>query len=134
MCKRIERRWLAAYEYLHIAAYRLMNKHYRYTADRVGVQPVEPLTRGQHLFSLLFPLLVVLLAALALGALWLYTYLTLFPDIEPQAYYGSAPRWHIGLQILAVLLPIFAAPAYFDVRRAIRLLIIQPEEHVVGDQ
>jgi hypothetical protein len=32
------------------------------------------------------------------------------------------------------LLPLFAAPAYYDVRRAIRLLTLHPTESVVGDQ
>ncbi|RIK41156.1 MAG: hypothetical protein DCC55_12775 [Chloroflexi bacterium] len=36
--------------------------------------------------------------------------------------YTTAPAWHIALQLLVVALPLFAAPACFDLRRAIRLL------------
>jgi hypothetical protein len=134
MWKKIERRWLATYELLHIAAYRLLGKSYRHTAGLIRVQPTATLSRGQHLFSLLFPLLVVLLATLGSGVLWLYTYQTFFLHIAPQAYYTTAPLWHIGLQLLLILLPLFAAPAYFDVREAIRLLTIQPTETVTGDR
>jgi hypothetical protein len=34
----------------------------------------------------------------------------------------SFPPWQIALQLILVALPLFAAPAYFDLRRAIRLL------------
>lgn len=134
MWKKIEHTWLAAYELLHITAYRLIGKHYRRQAGLVRVLPVEPLTRSQHLFILLFPLLFVLLVTTGIGALWLYTYQTFLPYLKPQAYYTTAPLWHIGLQLLMVLLPLFAAPAYFDIWRVIHLLTIHSTEGIVSDQ
>lgn len=122
MWQKIEQFWMAAYELLHIAAYRLIGKRYRYQGGLLAVQPAEALTRGQQVFCLLFPLLVTLTAVLALGAVWIYTYVQLFPTLEPRNYYRTAPFWHIALQGIAVLLPLFASPAYFDLRRALRLL------------
>jgi hypothetical protein len=122
MWQKIERQWLAAYALLHIAAYRLLGKRYRDQGGLLSVQPAEPLTRGQQLFCLLFPLLVTLTLIAALGAVWLYTYLQFFPTLAPRAYYRTAPLWHIAIQGIALLLPLFASPAYFDLRRALRLL------------
>lgn len=122
MWQKIEREWSAAYELLHVAAYRLIGKRYHYQEGWLAVQPDEALTRGQQVFCWLFPLLVTLATVLMLGAVWIYTYIQFFPTIEPRAYYWTAPLWHIALQIIAVLLPLFASPAYFDLRRSLRLL------------
>ncbi len=122
MWKKLERAWLGAYALLQVAAYRLLGKRYRYTADGLTVQPVEALTRGQRLFSLLFPFLATLGVTVGLAGLWLYAYLHFAPPIDPQAYYVTAPVWHIALQVLVVSLPLFASPAYNDVRRALQLL------------
>jgi hypothetical protein len=86
------------------------------------------LTRGQWLFCLFFPLLVTLAVLLTLATIWLYTYAQFFPHIEPRAYYALAPRWHVALQVLLLALPLFAAPAYFDLRRALRLLTESPHQ------
>jgi hypothetical protein len=114
MWQKIERQWLAAY--------RLIGKRYAYDSGMVADQPGEVLTRRQRLFCLLFPLLATLGLLLTLAAVWLYTYVQFFPHIEPGAYYTTAPAWHIVLQLILVALPLLAAPAYFDLRRAIRLL------------
>jgi hypothetical protein len=109
---------MAAYEYLYIVAYRLIGKQY---ANR-PVETDATLTRGQRIFCLLFPLLATLAAMVGLWALWVYTYVSLFPHVEPATYYLTAPLWHIGLQIGAILLPLLASPAYFDLWRVYRLL------------
>jgi hypothetical protein len=90
MWTKIERYWLAAYELLHVAAYRLIGKRYAGEGGLAATQPGEALTRGQYLFCLLFPLLVTLVAQLTLAAVWLYTYVQFFPHIEPRAYYWTA--------------------------------------------
>ena len=108
-----EQRWFSAYELLRGAGARLIDKQ-----SSRG----ENWTRGQRLFCLLFPLLSILLVAVVLGGLWLYTYVQFLAHIEPQTYYWAAPLWHIGLQLLAVALLLFAAPSYFDIQRALRLL------------
>jgi hypothetical protein len=122
MWAKIERHWIATYELLHVAAYRLLGKRYVYQGGVVTAQPSEALTPGQQLFCLLFPLLATLVTMLALAALWLYTYIQFFPHIAPRTYYFTAPPWHIALQLLLLALPLLASPAYFDLRRAIRLL------------
>jgi hypothetical protein len=68
------------------------------------------------------PALATLGLLLALAAVWIYTYVQFFPHIEPGAYYTTAPVWHVALQLILIALPLFAAPAYFDLRRAICLL------------
>lgn len=122
MWQKIECEWIAAYKLLHIAAYRLIGKRYRHQGGLTPVQPAEALSRGQQLFCLLFPLLLILSLALTLCAVWIYTYVQFFSSIQPPAYYYTAPLWHIALQGIALLLPLLASPAYFDLRRALHLL------------
>lgn len=122
MWKKLEQAWLGAYALLQVIAYRLIGKRYQYTADRLTVQPAEALTRGQRLFGLLFPFLATLGGTAGLAGLWIYAYLHFAPPFEPRAYYATAPFWHIALQALVISLPLFASPAYNDLRRALRLL------------
>jgi hypothetical protein len=139
MWKKLERSWIAAYVLLQVAAYRLIGKRYRYAYDMPTVQPNEVLTRSQRLFCLLFPLLATLGVTVTLAGVWVYAYTHFSPPIAPRAYYGTAPLWHIALQALVITLPLFASPAYFDLRRAIRLLTEpthqppeQPQEQAGG--
>ncbi|NJN83082.1 MAG: hypothetical protein HC802_12895 [Caldilineaceae bacterium] len=122
MWTKIGRQWLSAYELLHIAAYRLIGRRYTRQEGAVVARSGEVLTRSQQLFCLLFPALVTLGIMLILAVVWIYTYTQFFSHIEPRAYYFTAPGWHIALQLLLFVLPLFAAPAYFDLRRALRLL------------
>jgi hypothetical protein len=94
MWQKIERQWLAVYELLPIAAYRLIGKRYADQGGMVAVQPGETLTRRQRLFCLLFPMLAMLGLMVTLAAVWLYTYTQFFPHIEPRAYYFTGLEDH----------------------------------------
>lgn len=120
MWKKLEAYWLASYESLHIPAYWLIGKRYQYHGVSGPIVAREPLTRRQHLFCLLFPLIVISCMSMALLLVWFYTYVRFLSSIDPQAYYRTAPLWHIGLQVSAVLLLLFISPAYFDIHRAIK--------------
>lgn len=124
MWEKVERRWMAAYESLYMVAYWLIGKRYAHSS----VATDAALTRGQRIFCLLFPLLATLIGVLALEAVWIYTYVSLFPQVAPATYYLTAPLWHIGLQAVAILLPFLASPAYFDLWRVYRLLQESPHQ------
>jgi len=95
--------YLIPHELLHGMAYKLIGKRYHYQWGAWHVQTVEPLSRWQAIFILLFPLLASIIVG---GGLILLSALPLFFTTIPAKQYLLEVTWWpfvvhgLGLAIL----------------------------------
>ncbi len=115
------------HELIHVLAYRIIRKPCQYRPGDHVVRPLSERTLGEEVFIKLFPLAVVgSLAAVTFG-MWV---MTLPPGrFDPASYLASSPRWHIGLMLLTILLQVYAAASFWDVRAVIELLVKDPRKN-----
>ena len=129
---------LAPHELLHVLAFKLIRKRYGYRLGDKRVSPVEPLTKGEHLFTLALPLVVwgvvtvvVYSALFAVTAIWMWSH----PDR------ALPPLWHVGLGLTCTTIPLtYVFSCWLDVIKIWRLLseepsnpASQPKNQGVGD-
>src|SRR5689334_19620135 len=109
------------HELLHIAAYRMIGKRCSYQWGDSFVTALEPCTRGQQLFCLLFPLIVSLPVACLPLVVWITTFAWF--HASTQTYICTAPLWHQWLFVGWFLLFTYVLSAcFFDMVLAFRLL------------
>ena len=110
------------HELLHVVAYRLIGKSCTYQLGDHAVKSLEDRTFKQHLFCLLFPLLVNGLVVLLLLGAWFSTYIAASYPINPLDYAQTAPAWHLLLFFSWILMLTYAGTCLWDVIFAGRLL------------
>lgn len=110
------------HEVLHVLAYWLTGKKCRYRVGDHFVHPLESRSFGERLFVLLFPLLIIGGAGLALMVWWAATYVSHGYPPHPLTYFLVAPAWHKALWSASVILLLYAGSCVGDVRVVIRLL------------
>ena len=115
------------HELLHVLAYRLIDKPYRYGWGDYYVQPLAPETetRREKIFVLLLPFGIFFgLGLLCLG-LWIMS--AFFINIRPERYFIDGPTWHLVFLICGALLILYSSTAHFDLILAYRLLLGEDE-------
>ncbi len=113
------------HEVLHLLAYRLIGKRCRYRLGDHFVHPLETRSLREQLFVLLFPLLVIGGAGLALLFLWAITYVLNSYPLNPLTYFLVAPAWHKSVWIAAVILLLYTGSCVGDIQIVVRLLLQQ---------
>jgi len=114
---------LAPHEWLRIGGYKLIGKGYRYRLGDHRVVEAEALSVRQQLFCLLFPLVVGMLVALTLAAVWMFSFITgQYPHRLPD-YLWAAPPWHHTLHLAWILLLTYTLLfSFYDLLSAFHLL------------
>ena len=104
--------YLIPHELLHILAYLITGKPYRYDWGAHRIRSLSPKTRGQKLFVLLFPFGVCWGIGLFFGLLWLLS--AFFIQLPPERYFIDGPTWHLVLLVLAWLSVFYSSTALQD--------------------
>lgn len=122
MVWKLEGYLLIPHELLHVIAHRVIGKRCSYRLGESHVTQIDPCTSDEHLFCLLFPLLVSAPISFVPLVVWFMTYaMNRYPASE---YIYVAPLWHQALFVVWFLLFNYVASScFYDVIFAIRLLL-----------
>jgi Putative zincin peptidase len=110
------------HELLHVLAYRIVGKKYRYQLGSHFVQSLETRSLGEKLFILLFPLIIIAGLGLGLMMLWMILYILSGYPANPILYFRIAPLWHKLLWVCSVILLLYSGSTFNDVRASFQLL------------
>jgi hypothetical protein len=110
------------HELLHVLAYRIVGKKYRYQFGSHFVQSLEARSFGEKLFILLFPLIIIGGLGLGMMLLWTMLYILIDYPVDPILYFRIAPLWHKLLWVCSVILLLYSGSTFNDVRASVQLL------------
>lgn len=110
--EKLEGYLLSPHELLHVLAYRLIGKRCHYQWGDHQVRSLQPKTRREKLFVLLFPFVVCWGFGLFFGLLWLLS--AFFVDIPPERYFSDGPTWHLGFLIITALCILYSGTSHKD--------------------
>ena len=104
--------YLIPHELLHVVAYRIIGKPYRYRWGDYQIYSLAPKTRREKLFVLLFPFVVCWILGLFFYLIWFL--LSLSAQLPPEQYFSAGPIWHFIFPVLAFLCILYSGTSYQD--------------------
>ena len=127
--------YLIPHELLHVLAYRIIGKRCQYQLGDYRVRSLQPKSRREKLFILLFPFVVCWALGFFFGALWLFS--AFFINIPPERYFVDGPTWHIIFLALGALFILYGGTSHKDLVQAFGWLFVykaeddspEPEQH-----
>lgn len=119
--------YVIPHELLHVLAYRLLGKSYRYRWGQPYVEPVEQMTRRERLFTSLFPFTV----CFGLGWLLSLGWITLVFFLNLQTDHPEIPVWLMGMLLVSIMLVFYSSMSQNDLIKSYHLLFPKdkPQDH-----
>lgn len=114
--------YLIPHELLHVLAYRIIGKPYRYRWGDHCVHSLAPKSKREKLFVLLFPFVVCWALGLLLHFVWFG--LALSAQMPPETYFFAGPTWHFIFPMMATLFIIYSGTSHQDLIDAYGWLFI----------
>jgi hypothetical protein len=113
--------YLIPHELLHVVAYKIIGKPYRYKWGDYYVRPLTNETPREALFVLLLPAAVCWILGLFFFSLWLLS--AFFINVPPERYFIDGPTWHFIFPNIGSLFILYSGNSYGDIINAYRLLV-----------
>ncbi|MDM8518454.1 DUF3267 domain-containing protein [Anaerolineales bacterium HSG6] len=119
--------YLIPHELLHVLAYRIIGKRCAYQWGAWKVTSLQPKTRREKLFVLLFPFAVCWGLGTVFAILWILS--PFFIDIPFDRYFIDGPTWHFGFFILSAIFFLYGHTSGKDLLDAYGWLFIYEAEY-----